>query len=155
MSFAFTIPMGYIRVSTAIEAEGQPVDSDSRVSAGQNTVTAGYFQTMGIRDRSRAELRATPTTSSRARWRSSTSVFADMLWPGQDPIGRRFKPPGPDGHWIEVVGVANTGKYQFLFEDPQPYFYVPIAQEYTGLRVLQVRASIPADALAPAVERGD
>ena len=58
--------------------------------------------------------------------------FADMLWPGQDPIGRRFKSPGPSVHWIEVVGVAKTGKYQFLFEDPQPYFYVPIAQEYTG-----------------------
>ena len=48
VSFAFTIPMGYIRVSTAIEAEGQPVDRDSRVSAGQNMVSAEYFQTMGI-----------------------------------------------------------------------------------------------------------
>jgi ABC-type antimicrobial peptide transport system permease subunit len=49
--------------------------------------------------------------------------------------------------------VAKTGKYQFLFEDPQPFLYIPIAQAYTGLRVLQVRASIPPDALAPAVER--
>ena len=42
---------------------------------------------------------------------------------------------------------------QFLFEDPQPYVYVPIAQGYSALRVLQVRASIPPDALGPAVER--
>lgn len=40
--------MGYVRVSTAIEAEGQPVDSDRRVSAGQNLVSAEYFPTMGI-----------------------------------------------------------------------------------------------------------
>ena len=152
VSFAFTIPMGYIRVSTAIEAEGHPVGSDSRVSAGQNTVSAEYFQTMGIRIvRGRGfsggdSERSRPVAVVNQR-------LADMLWPARDPIGRRFKSPGRDGHWIEVVGVANTGKYQFLFEDPQPYFYVPIAQEYTGLRVLQVRAAIPADALAPAVER--
>jgi putative ABC transport system permease protein len=51
------------------------------------------------------------------------------------------------------VGVTHTGKYRFLFEDPQPYFYVPIAQEYTGLRVLQIRTSMPPQALAPAIER--
>jgi putative ABC transport system permease protein len=152
VSFAFTIPMGYVRVSTAIDAEGQPVDSDSRLSAGQNMVSAEYFQTMGIPIvRGRSFERADNELS-----RSVAVVnqrLADMLWPGQDPIGRRFKSPGPDSYWIEVVGVANTGKYQFLFENPQPYVYVPIAQAYTGLRVLQVRASMPAAALASVVER--
>jgi putative ABC transport system permease protein len=54
---------------------------------------------------------------------------------------------------MEVVGVTTTGKYRFLFEDPQPYFYVPIAQEYTGLRVLQVRTSMSPESLRPAIER--
>jgi len=152
VSFAFTIPMGYVRVSTAIEAEGQPADADSRVSAGHNMVSAEYFQTMGI-----------PIVRGRSFERGLNELsrpvavvnqrLADMLWPGQDPIGRRLKSARPDSQWIEVVGVANTGKYQFLFEDPQPYLYLPIAQAYTGLRVLQVRASIPPAALAPVVER--
>jgi ABC-type antimicrobial peptide transport system permease subunit len=76
--------------------------------------------------------------------------LADMLWPNQDPIGRRFR---SNGRSVEIVGVARTGKYQFLFEDPQPYVYVPMAQGYSALRVLQVRASMPPDALAPAVQR--
>jgi hypothetical protein len=115
-------------------------------------VSAEYFQTMGI-----------PVVRGRSFERADNELsrpvavvnqrLATMLWPGQDPIGRRFKSPGPDSYWIEVVGVANTGKYQFLFEDPQPYLYVPIAQAYTGLRVLQVRASIPAAALASVAER--
>jgi predicted permease len=151
-SFAFTIPMGYIRVSTAIEAEGQPVDRDIRLSAGQNIVSAGYFQTMGIQIVHGRSFERVDNERSRPV-AVVNQHLADMLWPGLDPIGRRFKSPGPDGHWIEVVGVANTGKYQFIFEDPQPYLYVPIAQEYTGLRVLQVRAAMAADALAPAVER--
>jgi predicted permease len=152
VSFAFTIPMGYVRVSTALEAEGQPLDSDSRVSAGQNMVSAEYFQTMGI-----------PIVRGRSFERADNELsrpvavvnqrLADMLWPGRDPIGRRLESPGPDSSWIEVVGVATTGKYQFLFEDPQPYLYLPIAQAYTGLRVLQVRASIAAAALASVAER--
>ena len=152
VSFAFTIPMGYVRSSTEIEAEGQPVDSGSPLSAGQNIVGADYFQTMGI-----------PIVRGRSFERADNEVslpvavvnqrLADMLWPGQDPIGRRLKSAGPDSHWIEVVGVANTGKYQFLFEKPQPYLYLPIAQAYTALRVLQVRASIPAAALASVAER--
>ena len=79
--------------------------------------------------------------------------LADVVWPGRDPIGQRFKPVGPTGRWTEVVGVTNTGKYRFLFEDPQSHFYVPMAQEYSALRVLQVRTSIPPESLAPNVER--
>jgi predicted permease len=152
VSFAFTVPMGYVRVSTAIQAEGQPVDPDRRVSAGQNVVSAEYFQTMGIpivRGRAferRDDDRSRPVAVVNQR-------LADMLWPGQDPIGRRVKSPGSNSHWIEVVGVVKTGKYQFLFEDPQPYLYVPMAQAYTGLRVLQVRASLPPASLASVAER--
>jgi predicted permease len=152
VSFAFTIPMGYVRMSTAVEAEGQPVDSDGPLSAGQNIVSSDYFETMGItivrgRGFERADTRQSrPVAVVNQR-------LADLLWPGQDPIGRRLKSSGSESDWMEVVGIANTGKYQFLFEEPQPYLYVPIAQAYTGLRVLQVRASLPAEALAPVVER--
>lgn len=40
--------------------------------------------------------------------------LADMVWPGRDPIGQRFSSVGLKGPWIEVVGVTNTGKYEFL-----------------------------------------
>jgi predicted permease len=152
VSFAFTIPMGYMRLSETVEAEHQSVDNDSRLSAGQNIVSAGYFETMGIQVVGGRSFSSADNELSRPV-AVINQRLADILWPGQDPIGRRFKSGGPDGNWIEVVGVTSTGRYQFLFEDPQPYVYVPIAQEYTGLRVLQVRASIPADALAPVVER--
>jgi predicted permease len=152
ISFAFTIPMGYIRVSNAVEAEGQPADSNQRLSAGKNIVSSEYFQTMGIKIvRGRSF-----TDNDNVQSRPVAVVnqhLADVMWPGRDPIGRRFRSSGPDGSWIEIVGVTNIGKYRFLFEDPQPYFYVPIAQEYIALRVLQVRTAMPPEALAPAIER--
>lgn len=150
-SFAFTIPMGYIRVSKSLEAEEQPLDSNQRLSAGKNIVSSDYFQTMRIQVvRGRSFSDADGEESPRVAL--VNQHLADMLWPGRDPIGRRFKSAGPDGRWVEVVGVTNTGKYRFLFEDPQPYFYVPIAQEYSELRVLQVRTAMPPEALAPAIE---
>jgi predicted permease len=151
LSFAFTIPMGYIRASNAVEAEGQRVDSKERVSAGENFVSSEYFQTLGIQIvRGRSFSDADNEQSSPVA--IVNQHLADMLWPGRDPIGRGIR-SARDGPWVEVVGVTNTGKYRFLFEDPQPYFYVPIAQEYTGLRVLQVRTSMAPEALAPAIER--
>ena len=78
--------------------------------------------------------------------------LTDILWPDQIAIGRRFIEAGASRR-LEVVGVTGTGKYRLLFEDPQPYFYVPLAQEYSGLRVLHVRTSLSPEALAPAVER--
>lgn len=152
VSFAFTIPMGYIRVSHPLEAEGQPPDINWRLSAGKNTVSPGYFQTMGIQVVRGRSFRDADNEESRPVALVNQHL-ADMLWPGRDPIGRRFKSAGPHGQWVEVVGVTNTGKYGFLFEDPQPYFYVPIAQNYTGLRVLQVRTSMAPEALAPAIVR--
>jgi predicted permease len=152
VSFAFTIPMGYVWVSTDIEAEAGSVGGNESVSAGKNIVSPEYFETMGIpviRGRSFSVAdheRSRPVAIVNQR-------LAEIWWPDGDPIGRRFRPAGSADAWVEVVGVTTTGKGRFLFEDPQPGFYVPIAREYTGLRVLQVRASVLPDALAPAIER--
>ena len=54
-------------------------------------------------------------------------AFATRYWPQQNPLGRRLR-FHPDGQWLEVVGVARTGKYRFLGEAPQPYLYLPLAQ---------------------------
>jgi predicted permease len=152
LSFAFTIPMGYIRAGQTLDVAGGPGAAPERVFAGKNIVGPRYFATMGIpvvRGRSFSDEdneRSHPVAIVNQR-------LADMLWADRNPIGRRFSSTGPDGPWVEVVGVTKTGKYRFLFEDPQPYFYVPISQEYTGLRVLQVRTSMSPDALVPAIER--
>jgi len=147
-SFAFTVPLGYVRVHGEVEAEGRT----GRVLAGRNSVGPEYFRTLGIQI-VRGRAFTGDDNEAAPRVAIVNERLADLLWPGQDPPGRRFRSPGPDERWIEVIGVARTGKYQFLFEDPQPYVYVPIAQEYAGLRVLHVRSAIAPEALAPTAER--
>ena len=81
------------------------------------------------------------------------AALAHMLWPGQDPIGRHFNDASVDAPRMEVVGVAGASKYRQLFEEPQPYYYVPLAQNYAALRVLHIRTTSAPESLAPAVER--
>jgi predicted permease len=52
-------------------------------------------------------------------------TMAQRYWPGQDPLGRKFK-----AAWREltVVGVARNGKYRFLNEAPRAFFYTPYRQ---------------------------
>jgi putative ABC transport system permease protein len=151
LAFAFSVPMGYVRSSSRLDVEGRPVAPGERPTAGRNIVSPRYFTTMGIPiegGRSFADVdneRSRPVAIVNRR-------LAEMLWPGQDAIGRRLSQAGPHGPWLEVVGVTGTGKYRFLFEDPQPYFYVPLAQEYSALRVLHVRTTLSPEALATAVE---
>jgi putative ABC transport system permease protein len=45
---------------------------------------------------------------------------------------------GVDGPHVEVVGVARNGKYLSLAETPQPYFYLPFAQQFRTRMTLLV-----------------
>jgi FtsX-like permease family len=68
-------------------------------------------------------------------------TLAARFWPGQALIGKRLVIPRfSDPPW-QVVGVAKDGKYLAVFEKPLPYFYVPMAQNPTFLRAIEVRAS--------------
>lgn len=151
-AFAFSVPMGYVRLSSRLDVEDHPVSPGERTISGKNIVGPHYFASMRIPIESGRSF----TDADDERSRPVAIVnrhLADLLWPGQDAIGRRISQAGPDGPWLEVVGVTPTGRYRFLFEDPQPYFYVPIGQEYSTLRVLHVRTTVSPEALAPTIER--
>jgi predicted permease len=150
-SFAFSVPLGYVSTSEAVAAEGGASPAAPPLFAGMNAVGPAYFATLGIpilRGRSFDE----SDTERGRRVAIVNQRLAEELWPGEDPLGRRLR-AGADGPWIEVVGVARTGKYRLLFEAPQPHFYVPLAQNSTGLRTLHVRTSLPPEGLAPVLER--
>ena len=51
--------------------------------------------------------------------------FARRFWPGEDPLGRRFR---TGGVWRTIVGVAKGGKYNHLDEGPWCFFYLPYQQ---------------------------
>ena len=70
-------------------------------------------------------------------------VMAQRLWPGQDPLGRRFKfgPPGADTPWLTVVGVVGDMRRQGLEVEPIPQMFEALRQNPPRLGTLLVRSA--------------
>lgn len=131
-----------------ILVEGREPRPDETLIVQPNAVGLGYLDTMGI-----PVLRGRDFTSEdRAGGRRVTIVnrtMAERLWPGADPIGRRFSMK-PTDDTFTVVGVAQDVKYNSLGEDPQLAIYLPIAQAYASSATLHVRtAGDPAQLAGP------
>ncbi len=76
--------------------------------------------------------------------------FAKVYWPGQDPIGKRFRIGSAKGESVEVVGLAKTGKYLFLGESAMTFFYLPYDQSPKIAMTLLVESNgDPTDLAAP------
>jgi len=117
-------------------------ESDSVFS---NIVSDQYFETMGtpvVRGRA---IDATDTATS-PHVAVINQFMADQYWPHQDPIGKRFRADGPEGDWIQVIGVTKTGTYLAFGEPQLSFFYVPMSQQAPGRMTLLVET--PGDAAA-------
>jgi predicted permease len=151
-TLAFTAPLGYYNDGRIVSIEGRPLDPDQQPPAvACNSVDAAYFETMKM-----------PIVRGRAFRESDdehaprvvivNQAMAERYWPGQDPIGKRFRVGMGDEPLREVVGVARDSKYIAIFEGTLPYFYMPLAQQYMAMRVLHVRSSVPPQLLSAQVE---
>ena len=56
-------------------------------------------------------------------------TMADRYWPGQDPLGRRFRVAGEPSPWLTVVGVSGDVIHHWILKRNSPTFYRPLAQE--------------------------
>ena len=78
--------------------------------------------------------------------------MARQLWPGEEALGHHFSFGDAAAPLIEVVGVAKDGRYAEAMEDPRPYFFLPLSQHYSPIRVLHVRGAVDPLSLAAAVQ---
>src|SRR5262249_16248986 len=122
VSSALSVPLGYIFASTPVLAEGTVAKADGPPPpVGFNTVSPAYFDTIRLPiERGRQFTDADTETSTHVA--VVNHVFAERLWPGQDPIGKRFSTPTIDGPLWQVVGLVRDSKYIAVFEEPLPYF---------------------------------
>jgi len=55
-------------------------------------------------------------------------MLGDRYWPGEDPLGRRFK-VAADGEWITVVGVVGDVLHDWFQQRRAPTVYRPLSQD--------------------------
>jgi len=152
-SSAASVPMGSFPSRTSVFGDFQPADPNQQPpSILYNMIDPGYLETMRVsllrgRDFTDADGETAPLVAI------VNETMARKLWPGEDPIGKSFRMRSAAGRVVEVVGIAQDGKYQTVAEDFQPYFYVPLAQSYASRRVLEVRSGVPPEMLAAQIQR--
>jgi predicted permease len=112
------------------EAGGPPPDGRSAHLVDFTMVDPGFFAAAGIPilegrnfDQQEREDGAPVAIINQA--------LARRFWPGESPLGRTLHVETPGFSQPTVVGVARTTKVRSLGEAPQPFIYLPYAQEYT------------------------
>jgi macrolide transport system ATP-binding/permease protein len=103
-----------------------------------DTIDEGYFETMGIPIlRGRAFLPS--DTADAPRVAIVNGHFAKHYWPAGDALGRRIRLDSSTGTPVEIVGVAETIKFQNM-ASPTDFVYMPLSQHPVARMALMLRS---------------
>lgn len=147
---------GSVRASEMLK-EGTPAPPRGRreglVMVGRNVVAPDYFETLRIprlqgRDFSAHDDAAAPPVAI------VNETLARQMWPGEPALGKRLRmydERDPDSPLIEVIGIVRDSKYVTVGEEPHPFLYRPITQDYPRSATLIARIDGDPLAAAPAI----
>ena len=151
------IPLTLNYNSRDIFIEGQPAERGENVPTSMNA-SAGprYFETMRTpllqgreftdQDQPKSEPVAVVNEAFVKRLMPNVSSSAEA-------VGKRFAFGSARGPYMRIVGVVQTGKYFNIAEDPRPFVWTPMSQDYQSNGILTVRTDGNADALLGAVRK--
>ncbi|HEV2697139.1 MAG TPA: ABC transporter permease, partial [Terriglobales bacterium] len=137
-AFASVTPLGYRGFSsTPIAVDGYQPSPNEQPEVEYNQVSPGYFKTLGIplfsgREFTRSDDENAPSVAI------VNQTMVARYWHGQDPIGRRLQ---VRGRWARVVSVVADSKYESMAENPKPFFYVPLRQDFDREPDLYIRTA--------------
>ena len=128
-------PMTFYRfiVIDGVSYITEDVTKDDYPSAHCAGISSDYFDVYGVSILEGRSFNDTDTAESQQVAIVNT-LFADKYWPGQSPIGKRFKVKRPvERPWLTVIGVAPDLTMEGLntVTSDGSGFYVPMAQETT------------------------
>jgi putative ABC transport system permease protein len=144
---------GAIGSGAAVVLEGQsPRDRDAwtrNPSLNAEAITPDYFEVMRIPVLQGRAFSEHDTKNSPAVVIVSISA-SRVLWPGQNPIGKRLfaSYDRPEGNWQTVVGVVGDARYRGVTE-PTFDLYKPYLQSEDAVKHFVVRAAENASTFGP------
>jgi predicted permease len=153
VSYAYSSPFGVYNSAGAVWKENQKsLPANEVPTVLYNRVDEDYFRTLQISVLHGRAFSAQDQASS-PRVAVINETMAKRLWPGEDAVGHHFSYGESSSAPVEVVGIVKDGRYSQAMEDQEAYFYVPLSQHYSAIRVLHVRGSVDPASLASAVQR--
>jgi predicted permease len=150
------LPLSQMFAWGPIVLEGRPLPSgESFVNVDQRTVGGAYFSVMQI-PLLKGRLFTEHDTLETPRVVVIDDQMASVLWPGEDPIGKRLRRGGMDSDaaapWLTVVGIVGRVKQYTLDErDSRIAMYHPHTQSPSRSLNVVIRARAPDQGSATAV----
>ncbi|MBI3982426.1 MAG: ABC transporter permease [Gemmatimonadetes bacterium] len=136
VSLSRTLPLtGGVQILAFDPREVRPDYPEPFLAARLSVVAPGYFATTGIalrlgRDFTAADRAGAPNVAV------INTELADLLWPGQDPLGRTIPvgfPGGGGPTMLSVIGVIGDVRYASLDAPVMPELYLPYTQARGGV----------------------
>jgi predicted permease len=143
-------------IAWTVAPAGERITKAHFLDASGNTVSADYFETMGmriVRGRGFAARDSVKVGQTESIQAIVNQAFVTKFFLNADPIGKHFGTPvkGVAGAQYEIVGIVNDAKYRSLREPIAPLFYalgIP-----SDSFVVNVRASVRPDAMIEPVRK--
>jgi predicted permease len=137
VSMSSWVPMGFQLSSSITQPEGYVPRPHESMDVSNANVGPSYLHTMQIPVVEGREFTPEDKEGSQPVV-VVNQEFVRRYWPGQDAIGKKL---GADGLAFTVVGVAKDADYNDLHEARQPFFYVPMYQDYARGPVVHMRVA--------------
>jgi putative ABC transport system permease protein len=128
--------------SGSVIVEGQPAPSPARpLMAEVRVISEDYFRAMAMPVRLGRAFAPHDNADSLPVAIISEGA-ARHFWPGQDPLGHRFKLATTElkTPWLTIVGIVGDVRYFFLNSEVRPTVYVPYMQQPLRFLNLVLRA---------------
>ena len=146
-ALASTTPMDGARPITIVPEGFQFPDGKENATVPGAMVDEHYFETLKLTMVRGRRFRATDTADA-PKVAVVNERLAAHYWPGQDPVGKRFRLNDGERPWVEIVGLAKTSKYFFIMEPPSEFLYLPYKQRPQRRMVLVAESAGDAASLA-------
>lgn len=143
---------GFLSGPRKIFTEGQ--ESGPGILVDYDEVAPHYFETLGVslvrgRDFADKDRQGSPCVAI------ISESMAHQVWPGEDPIGKRFRMIQfiSLSAYQEVVGVVKDTRYRRLEQKPTPHMFLPFAQNFQVSATILIRTAMNPNTLARGVRQ--
>lgn len=158
VGYTSSVPLDWKGGANGLSIEGQQAEPGVAWNANHRQVSPDYFQAIGIAIR---QGRAFNEQDNEQAMPVAiiNETMARQYWPGQNPVGKRFKVGSVDSSapWLTIVGVAADVRQRGASAPVKAEMYIPYWQgspyAFFMPRTLVVRSSAAPTGLVPAVRQ--
>jgi putative ABC transport system permease protein len=143
------VPLSMNINQDSIYIEGRPQGRGGNAPVSMHSsISPGLLPALGVRLLAGRDIAETDD-EKRPRVALVNETFARRFWPAESPVGKRISTESDQGPWIEIVGVAQDGKYFSLSEDPALMLITNLRESDGSFLSMVVRTTTdPADVTA-------